>query len=467
MADIAVFLFHREFRLYDNTGLNAIARSGKKIIPVFIFTPQQIDPKRNKYFSNGSVQFMCESLDELDRDIRKLGSKMIFMHGETVKTLDKLHKKFKFDNLLSHEDNTPFADKRDANIRKWADARGVNFEMLEDYDLYSYRDGLRNGVPFQKFTPYYNYCLKNLKVHPVDTFKMKKEYFVPASRLSVPGSMDGKQIHKYYDFNEHINIHGGRENGKERLANLKNMGKYDKTRDDINSSSGTSKIGSYLKYGTISIREVYWRLEKLFGKNHALIRELIWRSFYYRVAKYTDVLKGRAMRKNYENVKWSRSKADLKKFETATTGVPLVDASLRNLFTTSWLHNRLRMVVSMFATKDLLLHWTLPEVTVARHFIDYDPSSTNGGIQWSASVGCDAANFTRTFNSYRQIQKFDPDCIYVKKWLPELRNVPPKHIIDWENQWMNYKNTGYFKPMINHKEATKIATNAIVKGIYK
>lgn len=462
-----LFLFHREFRLFDNTGLNAAARSGRKIVPAFIFDPIQIDPKKNDYFCNGAVQFMCESLDDLDQNIRKLGSKMIFMHGDTVKTLDKLHKQLKFDAIFSHEDNTPFAQKRDTAINSWAQKRGIDFVQLEDYDLYSYRDGLREGKPYLKYTPFYNYCQKNLQVRPLDKFKLASSHFVQASKLSLPASMDTKQLHKYYTFNENINIRGGRKNGEERLTNIKNLKLYDKTRDNVNDSRGTSHLSAYIKFGVISIREVYWNVEQCFGVTHGLIRELIWRSFYYRIAKFTDVLEGRALKKQYENVKWSTSKADLKRFATGTTFVPLIDASMRNLATTNWLHNRLRMLVANFATKDLLLDWRLPEKILASlGFLDYDASSTNGGVQFSSSSGADSMPFFRLFNSFVQIKKYDPDCTYVKKWVPELKDVPVKHIIDWENQWMNYKHTGYGKPIVNHKEAAKKAIQTISKGIY-
>lgn len=462
-----LFLFHREFRLFDNTGLNAAARSGRKIIPTFIFEPVQIDPRRNDYFCNGAVQFMCESLDDLDQRIRQLGSKMVFMHGDTVKVLDKLHKQLKFDAIFSHEDNTPFAEKRDTAINNWAKSQDVDFVRLEDYDLYSYRDGLRDGKPYLKYTPFHNFCLKNLQVRELDRFVLTSAHFVEAAKMSVSASLNSKQIHKYYTFNEHINIRGGRENGEDRLDNIRNLKQYDHSRNDVNDVRGTSHLSPYIKFGVVSIREVYWKVISLFGANHGLIRELIWRSFYYRIAKYTDVLEGRAMKKQYENVKWNTSRSDLKRFATATTFVPLIDASIRNLATSNWLHNRLRMLVANFACKDLLLDWRLPEKVLASiGFLDYDPSSTNGGMQWSASSGADSMPYFRSFNSYVQTKRYDPECAYIKKWVPELRDVPPKHIIDWENQWKNYKETGYGKPIVSHKEAHRRAVDAISKGIY-
>lgn len=489
MSDTAVFLFHREFRLYDNTGLNAIARSGKKIIPVFIFTDVQINPKRNKYFSNGSVQFMCESLSELDRDIRKLNSKMIFMHGDTVKTLDKLHKKFKFGSIYSHEDNTPFADKRDAAVRRWADSRGVAWNHLEDYDLYSYRAGLKDNRPYGVFTAYYRYCLKNLEVRPVDTFKLTKSHFLPASKLSLPGSMDSKQIHKYYMFNEDINIHGGRKNGEDRLDNLKNMNLYDKTRDDFTSETSTTKLSGHLKFGTISIREVFWRLETLYGINNGIIRELIWRSFYYRIAKYTDVLKGRSFKgvnnPKYDLIKWSRSKSLLQKFATGQTGFPLIDAAMTNLLGdsaagitkntmlsaktfrgTNWLHNRLRMLVASFACKSLFLDFRDVEIILSRGFLDFDPSSTNGGVQWGSGVGSDS-QMSRSLSPWRQSERFDPDAVYIKKWIPALRDVPPKDIHTWFSAWHKYPDVDYGRPIVDHTAAVKTNLQKMYDAIFK
>ena len=465
-------LFHREFRLNDNTALNAIARSGKRIIPVFIFTPQQIDPKRNKYFSNGSVQFMCESLSELDRNIRELGSRMIFLHGDTVKTLDKLHKKLPFGAIYSHEDNTPFADRRDAAIQKWSESRDVTCNFLEDYDLYSLRDGLKDGRIFKVFTAYYRYCLNNLNVRPVDNLKLTKTHFVQSSQLTSLKSIESDQIHNFYRFNDRINIHGGRKNGAERLDNLKNLKSYDQTRDDINDEKGTSKLSAHIKYGTISIREVFWRLENLFGKNHGLIRELIWRSFYAKIAKYTDVLKGRSFKgmsnPRYDEIRWSRSKHLLFLFATGQTGFPLIDAAMINLLGdsaspktsantflgTNWLHNRLRMVVSSFACKSLFLDYRNVEVILARGFLDYDPASTNGGVQWGSGLGSDT-QLSRTFSPWRQSERYDPDARYIKKWIPSLRSVPARDIHRWYESHVDYPDIHYPKPIVDHSSAVK------------
>ncbi len=483
LSDAAVFLFHREFRLFDNTGLNAIARSGKKIIPVFIFDPVQIDPKKNKYFSNGSVQFMCESLSELDKDIRKLGSKMIFMHGDTVQTLDKLHKKLKFGSIVSHEDNTPFADARDAAVKKWADSRDIEFLHLEDYDLYGYRDGLRQGRPYAVYTPFYNYCLKNLDVRPVDSFKLTKQHFVTASKLSVPGSMDSKRIHDYYEFNEHINLHGGRHNGEKRLANLKNFKDYDKTRDDINDTEGTSHLSPYIKYGIVSVREIFWKVEKMFGVDHALIRELIWRSFYYKIAKFTDVLKGRSFKElsnpKYGRVQWSKSPTLLRLFASGQTGFPLVDAAMVNLLGgtagnlqlskkrfmgSNWLHNRLRMLTASFACKSLRLDYRDVEKILARGFIDYDPSSTNGGVQWGSGLGSDT-QLSRTFSPWRQSERYDPDANYIKKWLPQLREIPAKDIHHWYEAFKKYPDVQYSNPIVNHQLSVKKTLSQIYAAL--
>lgn len=465
----AIFLFHREFRLHDNTGLNAIARSGKRILPVFIFDPCQIDPKRNKYFSHGSVQFMIESLRELDSDIKKLGGKILFMHGDTLTVLRKLLRDMPYDEIHSHEDVTPFADSRDSSIRDFCERKNVAFIQHQDYDLYDLREGLIKGRPYLVFTPFYRYSQKNLRVRPVDTFKLQSKHFVSARGLDkVKDKESVRQLDRYYIYNPNIELRGGRKNGLERIDNLKTMVDYEDKRDYFSRENVSSKLSAYLKYGVVSVREVYWRLFDLFGPEHGLIRELNWKCFYNRVSKFIPrVLQGKALKPQYDNVKWSWDKKTFAKLCKGETGTPLVDASVRNLLTTNWVSNRLRMVFAMYATKDLLLHWSLPERFYANHLVDYDPSANNGGWLFSCSAGADSSPYIRLFSPSRQGEKFDPDAKYIKYWIPELRDVPAKDIHNWDNKWQLYQGqVKYPRPMIYHKEAAERAKKVIAEGVF-
>ena len=462
----AVFLFHREFRHIDNSGLNLLARSHQKILPVFIFDPVQIDRQKNKYFSNKCVQFMIQSLEDLDTRLRSLDTRMIYLHGDTVQCLAKLHKRCQFDRLVSHEDVTPFADRRDENIRSWCDKHQVNFFQAQDYDLYDLTDGLREGKPYQVFTPFWNNVLKNYRVPPVDTLKLKSEHFVSQSRLAkIKFALKPSEIHDYYDPDPRAVLQGGRDNAMVRFDHLKKLKDYEKTRDLIN-IDGSSMLSAYLKFGCLSIREVYWRLHDLYGPKHGLIRELNWKCFYNRISKFIPrVLMGKAMKPQYDNVDWSWNKQDLRKWAQGMTGFPIIDASMRALNSTGFLSNRLRMIVAMFATKDLLLHWSLPEAAFARFLLDYDPSANNGGWGFASGHGADAAPYFRIFNPNTQSKRYDPEATYLKKWLPELEDVPARDIHDWETKHPLYKHVKYPKPMVNHKEASKRAKDVIGEGI--
>ena len=262
---------------------------------------------------------------------------------------------------------------------------------------------------------------------------------------------------KYIDYciNEDILVKGGRDNGLKQLNKIKNFKKYDKIRNMVNQE--TTQLSAYIKFGCISIREVYWKIRDELGKNSVLLSQLIWREFYFYIAFYYPfVLKGKNFIEKYNKIKWVQAKTNFNKWKEGKTGYPIVDAGMIELNTTGYMHNRSRLITSNFLNRMLGYHWKVGEKYFASQLTDYDPSVNNGNWQWIASTGVDPKPyFQRLFNPILQSKKYDPDAEYIKKWLPQLKNIPAKQLHNWEENYLfyNLKDLNYVKPIVEYKKA--------------
>jgi len=307
-----IFIFNRGLRLTDNTTLIHQIKEKGSVVPIFIFTPEQIDPKQNDYFSNNSVQFMIESLHELSDEIKKKGGHMYFLKGDNVKVLKAIHQKEGIESIGTNFDITPYARKRSDDIQKFCKKEGIEFYELEDHSLHSIVEGESNkkdGSPYLVFTPFKNNCLSNLKVREPDGFKSFKFDKMENNKYI----LNEKDIDDFYEDNPDINVHGGRKNGLKILKNLGNFKDYSKERDTL--SYKTTFLGAHNHYCTVSIREVYWAMEKHLGKHSGLISEIYWREFYLMITHhFPHILKGQingkniSYKKEYDNIKWSVNK---------------------------------------------------------------------------------------------------------------------------------------------------------------
>ena len=456
-----IFIFHRDLRIVDNTSLiNQIKEMGE-VVPIFIFTPEQINPSKNDYFSNNSVQFMIESLHELSDEIKKKRGKIYFFKGDTVKVIKALNKKEELESIGYNLDYTPYARKRDEEIRKWCEKNNVSCFEKEDYALYDILNGQtkkKDGTPYLVYTPFRNYCMNNLKVREVDGFKSFK--FNKVKELEkIKYYIDEKEIDDFYEDNPNINVHGGRSNGLKILAKLDNFKSYQKDRDTL--TYKTTFLGAHNHFSTVSIREVYHKMSDKLGKHSGLINEIHWRDFYMNITyEFPHVLKGQvsgnnqSYKKEYDNIKWSHNAKWFTAWCEGTTGFPVIDAAMRQINSIGFMHNRARMFTSSFLTKDMHIDWRDGEKYFAAHLVDYDPISNNGGWQWSTGSGTDAQPYFRIFNPWSQQEKFDPDCEYIKKWLPELKDVPIKDLHNWfkpeiHKKWLD-QGVKYFKPILDH-----------------
>jgi len=418
--NIKIFLFRRDLRIEDNLAFNKLMSSdeNEKIYPLFIFNPKQIYSKFNQYFSNNCVQFMIESLEELEQKVH-----INYFEGDDISVLEKLSKQFNITTIAYNLDYSPFAIKRDNIISEWCKKKNIKLITEEDYTLF--KMGMivnKNNEPYKVFTPFYKQCILQKVEKPV-IIKNNIKYIKDIS------SFDKK---KYYIQNDNLAVNGGRRLALERMKIKRND--YSKMRD-YPSLDKTTKLSAYIKFGCISIREVFYNYEG----NKELQRELFWREFYANILYHFPDVLGNSFKIKYDNIKWNNNKEMFKLWCDGKTGYAIVDAGMKQLNETGWMHNRVRMITAMFLTKDLLIDWRWGEKYFATKLVDYDPASNNGGWQWSASTGTDSQPYFRIFNPDLQAKKFDKDHEYINKWNPEYQNI---------------------EKIIDHKESAKNAINA-------
>ena len=252
---------------------------------------------------------------------------------------------------------------------------------------------------------------------------------------------------KFTTVNPNILVHGGRTNAITQLkVAAKNIKNYPRTHNEL--SQPTSQLSAYIKFGCISIREVY----KTFRSKHDFIRQLFWRDFYANILYSFPQVLGHALKPNYNKVRWHHNTNWFNAWTKGETGFPVVDAGMRELNETGYMHNRARLITSSFLIKTLLIDWQKGEQYFAKKLTDYDPASNNGNWQWTAGSGADSQPYFRIFNPWLQGENFDPNCEYIKKWVPELKDVPVKDILHWEDTYSQYKNIKYPRPICNYEE---------------
>ena len=346
---------------------------------------------------------MIESLDDLDKHIHVNYYESGNGGGSNgdIDVFVELSKKYKIKTIAYNKDYSPFAIKRDGIIEEWASEHGIRIITEEDYTLYP-MGAIRNNKdePYKVFTPFYKKSLA-IKVKPVSG----------GGVLNVIKHIKGFDKHRYYEPNDDIAVRGGRDKALERFKKI--MTDYAKTRD-YPAMDKTTRLSAYIKFGCVSIREVYYNYKNV----KELQRELLWREFYANILYYFPHVLGNAFKEQYDNVKWTNNKEWFKRWCQGKTGYAMVDAGMAQLNKTGWMHNRLRMITAMFLTKDLLIDWRWGEKYFATKLVDYDPASNNGGWQWSASTGTDSQPYFRIFNPDLQLKRYDKDYEYIRTWIP-------------------------------------------------
>lgn len=453
-----LFIFRRDLRIVDNNGLNLLNEKCKNVFTIFIFTPEQVG-SGNKYKSDNSVQFMIESLEDLASQISKSGGHLYTFYGHNDKIVADCIKAFDINVVCFNLDISPYAKERDEKIIKLCEH--MKTYVMYDYDYYLHQPGTivnGSGEPYQKFTPYYNSALKKKIESPAGPRKIHFK----RSESHIPNKISLEQaFNKFTKENPDILVHGGRPEAIKTLKTaVRTQTHYPKTHNELDKQ--TTQLSAYLKFGCISIREAY---KALHGKRD-IIRQLIWRDFYANILYSFPHVLGHAMKQKYNKVHWHHNTNWFKAWCDGETGYPVVDAGMRQLNETGYMHNRARLIVASFLTKTLLIDWKDGEEYFATKLTDYDPASNNGNYQWVAGTGADSQPYFRIFNPWRQTEEWDPDCKYIKNWVPELANVPEKDILKWETEWVNYKDIKYPKPICNYEEQKNKALKMYKDALY-
>jgi deoxyribodipyrimidine photo-lyase len=448
-----LFIFHRDFRITDNIGLLEASSQCKRVYTCFIFTPEQVG-KSNDYRSDNAIQFMIESLEDLRKSIQSKNGELIILHGDHKKSVAELAKTLNINCVFFNKDYSPYAVERDNEIIEYCERHEIKCLPQSDYYLYEPGTVLNgSGGYYKKFTPFYEQVLK------IEIKKPIKRTISNLSKttLEIENSIILRDaFSKFTHNNDTIAVNGGRQRAKQMLArSLITQSNYSNEHDFL--FNPTSGLSAPIKFGCISVREVYDAFKQKFGAKSDIIRQLIWREFYAHILYgYPDVL-GQSYQPSYRKIKWRTSERDFHAWKNGETGFPVVDACMRQLNDTGYMHNRGRMIVANFLVKTLLLDWRLGERYFAQKLVDYDPASNNGNWQGISGTGVDLKPYFRDMNPWIQSAKFDKDCVYIKKWVPELANVEPRDIHKWYIMCNDtkYHKTRYYTPIVDYDEQKK------------
>lgn len=415
--DITIFWFRRDLRLRDNAALYHALKDGSPVVPVFIFDRNILDELEDK--NDRRVEFIHLALQDIQQQLLKIDSSLDIRYGNPLVIYKELLKEYNIKKVFTNHDYEPYAKQRDSEILQLLNEHGVSFHTYKDQVIFEKDEVLKDdGKPYTIFTPYsrkWKAALKeyHLKAYPVKKYlanffkqpgkriiSLEEMGFVPAG-LPFPGKEWMGQVIRHY-----------------------------KEQRDIPSVQGTSRLSVHLRFGTISIREL---ADEAGALNETFLNELIWRDFYHMILWHFPRVVGHAFKTEYDKIRWRNNEKEFEAWCNGITGYPIVDAGMRELNQTGFMHNRVRMIVASFLTKHLLIDWRWGEAYFAKKLLDFDLAANNGGWQWAAGSGCDAAPYFRVFNPYLQTKKFDPELKYVRKWVPEFEELTyPQPIVAHE-----------------------------------
>lgn len=442
MPMITLHWFRRDLRLEDNTALTAAALASRgTVIPLFIFDPILIAPER-RFTSAARVQFLLESLAELDRNLRQLDSRLVLQHGDPLELLPRLVQAHYVTAVYWNSDYSPYAMRRDAQVQQALATLGVQCHSFKDAVIHEYPELVtKSGTPYTVYTPYARQWRQRLAAQPLHVLPAPVLQ-LPAEQL--PASEPMPTLAEFGLATEQQLPAGGSRAAQLLVQQFldpqqpSNIGTYASHRDrpDL---LGTSRLSPHFRFGTLSVRAAVLAAQH-YAEQHGRednavelgvrtwIGELAWRDFYVQILAHFPHVLQRAFRPQYDAIAWENDPALFAAWSSGHTGYPIVDAAMRQLRQEGWMHNRARMIVASFLTKDLLIDWRKGERLFMQLLVDGDPAANNGGWQWAAGTGTDAQPYFRIFNPVSQGQKFDPDGAYVRRYLPELADVPTSFI---------------------------------------
>jgi deoxyribodipyrimidine photo-lyase len=416
MPKISLFWFRRDLRLHDNAGLFHALKSGNPVLPIFIFDKNILDKLEDK--KDKRVAFIHQALAEIQVELEKYGSTLSVKYGTPEEIFPALLDQYDVSAIYTNHDYEPYAQVRDDAVREYAMTEAVDFYTFKDQAIFEKSEVLSGaGTPYTVFTPYSRKWKEKvnefyLKSYPTENYF---EDFLKMDKIEMPSLEE-------MGFQPFLGTFPSKE---VRESILKNYAE----KRDFPATVGTTRLSVHLRFGTVSIRELARKAQKL---SETWLNELIWRDFYFNILyHFPQVGQGYSFRKEYDKIDWRNNEVEFKKWCEGKTGYPIVDAGMRELNATGFMHNRVRMVVASFLTKHLLIDWRWGEAYFAQKLLDFDLSANNGGWQWASGSGCDAAPYFRVFNPRLQTEKFDKNLEYIKKWVPELNSLDyPNPIVD-------------------------------------
>jgi len=424
---INVFWFRRDLRIDDNTALWEALNSDLPVLPVFIFDTNIT----NELFpEDPRIQFIYCKIAEIDKLFKRYGSSLKIFQCTPKEAFEQILNEFEIQNVYINRDYEPYANQRDFDIKFFLKKRDVSLVDFKDQVIFEKDEILKaNAEPYTVFTPYKNQWLNKFKSTSIC---LKSVDLILQNLVKIQLLLPNQA--EFCFKSSSINV---------KEFDLSKIDNYKENRD-FPAIDGTTNLGVHLRYGTLSIRKI---IKELNDQNEVFLSELIWREFFMQILAHYPRVVNENFKIKYDNILWRNDIGEFERWCIGQTGYPLVDAGMRQLNQTGYMHNRVRMVAASFLCKHLLVDWRWGEAYFAGQLLDYELSSNNGNWQWAAGTGCDAAPYFRIFNPIIQQKKFDPEMIYIKQWIPE------------------FGSTNYPRPMVEHEFARQRAINTYKFGL--
>jgi len=413
---VNIFWFRRDLRLEDNLGFCKALQGKFPVLPLFIFDPEILEtlPK-----DDARVSFIYIKLQALSNHLKDTCKSSIAMYyGNPLDVFEKIVHKFDVQNVITNRDYEPYALVRDKNIENFLSHKKISFYTFKDQVIFEKDEIIKeDGTPYLVFTPYMKKWKEQFKKQTLRIYSCKPYLNNCLTKIALPNVTL-----------EDIGFTLSKIDVPEYNLSKQLIHEYENTRN-LPAIKGTSYLGTHLRFGTIGIRQVVENV--LAEKNETFLNELIWREFFMQILYHFPETQTLSFKKKYDHIVWRNNEADFEKWKTGTTGYPLVDAGMRQLNETGWMHNRVRMLVGSFLCKHLLIDWRWGEAYFAEKLLDYEMASNIGNWQWIAGCGVDAAPYFRIFNPTTQIEKFDKNKTYIKRWVKEFETpLYPKEIVN-------------------------------------
>lgn len=414
---ISLFWFRRDLRLHDNAGLYHALRSSQPVQPIFIFDRNILDELDDR--SDRRVEFIHDHILLLQQQLVKWGATLDVRYGKPENIFPQLLKDYPVSSVFTNHDYEPYARERDNAVNDILKNKKISFQTFKDQVIFEKSEVVKDdGKPYTVFTPYSRKWKAKLndfylRSYPVE--KYRKAFFQQKEK-EIPSLESMQFIPQEIKF-------------PAKKWDAHTIKGY-KDQRDTPAVAGTSRLSVHLRFGTLSIRQLARETSPL---SETFLNELIWRDFYHMILWHFPHVMGNSFKPEYDKIKWRNNEKEFHAWCEGKTGYPIVDAGMRELNATGYMHNRVRMIVASFLTKHLLIDWRWGEAYFASKLLDYDLAANNGGWQWAAGSGCDAAPYFRIFNPYLQTKKFDPQLKYIRKWVPEFEELTyPQPIVEHE-----------------------------------